>query len=123
MLALLDRHGASGPHAVTVLLCEAGAGMHGSDSRGTVELSWSEFARFAGIGPEHAQERLHELTAEPFTLIEIEHETTLGFRARFPRWAEWDKSPKDPTGAKRQRAHRARTSLADLDERLDRDKP
>lgn len=106
MLELLKRHGASGPHAFSVLLGEAAAGLHGSESRGVAELSWDEFARFAGIEPEMSRHRLVELVEEPFTLIEIEDEDALGFRVRLVSWAEWDQRPK--SGAERQRDYRGR---------------
>lgn len=112
MIELLERHGASGPHAVTVLLSEAAAGVQGRKDRGVAELSWREFATFAGIERGQVQTRLRELAAEPFTLIEIDAETDLGFRARFPRWAEWDKMPKDPSAAERSRAYRERKRVA-----------
>jgi hypothetical protein len=108
MEELLERHGASGPHAFTVLLAEAAAMLQGRDSRGVVEMSWRDFARFGGIKRDAVQGRLRELTEEPFTLIEIERLTELGFRARILRWGEWDRMPKDPTATERKRKQRDR---------------
>src|SRR4051812_18253544 len=90
MEELLERHGASGPHAFTVLLGEAAAMLQGKEARGVVEMSWREFARYAGIPRDSVQDRLHELAGEPFTLVEVDHVTALGFRIHFPRWAEWE---------------------------------
>jgi hypothetical protein len=108
MIELLERHGVSGPHAFTVLLCEAGAGIHGRHERGVAEMSWREFSSFAGVELNVTRDRLHELAAEPFTLVDVEHEDALGFRVRLVRWAEWDQQPKDRTAAERAQRYRDR---------------
>jgi hypothetical protein len=111
MTELLERHGASGPHSFTVLLAEAAANLQGRDDRGVAEMNWRDFAYLSGIAPEDASRRLHELAGEPFGLIAIEAETTLSFRARLVRWAEWDQMPRDPTSAKRSREYRERQKV------------
>lgn len=108
MLELLERHGPSGPHSFTVLLGEAAAGVLGRDAIGHAELSWAEFGHFAGIPVTEVRARLRELAESPFSLVEIVSAGEWTFRVRLVRWEEWDKMPKDRTGAERSARHRAK---------------
>lgn len=104
--ALVDAWGAEGPWTLTVLMCDAGQRQFNGEGRGTAKGTFRLLATLVGT---RDVERVRAI---------VEHIASLGFveltsdahafAARFIEWDAWDRAPRSPTGAERQRRYRER---------------
>ena len=97
-----DEHGPGGPLVVEEMLALAKLRNNG----GSLSISYASLGRRSFVAPPKVRRIVSD--AAEAGLIEMVDQTSKDFTARFPRWSRWQ--PKDPTGAARKAAMRARST-------------